>query len=52
MTKGISATSTVIREDRYSELDLAKVLTEAMEWAEQRDAELGRHWSAVYPWRT
>lgn len=51
MTKGISETSTVIHEVMYAPETLSTVLGTAIKWAEQRNDELGRHWSAVYPWR-
>jgi hypothetical protein len=52
MTRGATATSSVIREDTYTASNLALVLPNAMAWAETRIAELSREFADTYPWRS
>jgi len=52
MTAGASFTSNVILEKGYDPTQPTPALGEAVEWAEQRLAEIGEKLNGLYPWRT
>jgi hypothetical protein len=51
MTRGASATSTVLQEVDYSEDDLEEVLRNGFAWVEKRLAALGEEHRSTFPWR-
>jgi hypothetical protein len=51
VTRGLGATSKVIREYDYENATLSDVLITAVGWAENTIADLEREYSRTYPWR-
>ncbi len=50
MTRGVSLSSTVMREYSYDEASVRDVVRQAAAWAEERVKELGRSLASLYPW--
>lgn len=51
VTRGLGATSKIIREYNYESGTLDQVLVTAVGWAENTIADLEREYSRTYPWR-
>jgi hypothetical protein len=51
VTRGLGATSKVIREYDYDSASLDEVLIKAVAWAENTIADLEYEYSKTYPWR-
>lgn len=51
MARGGSITSSVVLEKEYQPSTIDSVVTESVQWAEQRLGDLGRELDELYPWR-